>query len=163
MFSLYPWLKSYTTHKLEPWSTPCVYLGFSQVHYACQSFYSIHSKFHVSHDVKFSKNIFPFQTIFSHIKNRSFTLTWEVVDTPASPIQSLSTYISASFSSPSSRVFSSVVKLMSPSPPATITRVPVQVIPFLCFLFSLLLRNKPRLLSLPVQRSILLLTTAETK
>ena len=71
----YPWLRSYTTHKLEPRSIQCVYLGFSQVHYAHQCFDPIHSKLYVSRDVKFFENIFPFQTIFSHFKNWSFTLT----------------------------------------------------------------------------------------
>jgi len=90
----YPWLKLYPTHKLEPRSSPCVYFGFSEVHHAHQCFDPINSKFYVSHDVKFLENIFPFETIFSHIKNQSFTLTWEDVDTPDSPIQSLSLDIS---------------------------------------------------------------------
>jgi hypothetical protein len=34
----YPWLKPYTKHKLEPRSTPCVYLGFSIKFYAHQCF-----------------------------------------------------------------------------------------------------------------------------
>lgn len=60
----YPWLKPYTTNKLQPRSTPCVYLGFSQTHYAHQCFDPINSKFYISRDVKFLKNIFLFKLCF---------------------------------------------------------------------------------------------------
>lgn len=64
----YPWLKPYTTNKLEPRSQPCVYIGFSQTPHNHQCFDLFSSKIFLSRDVLFFENKFPFENIFSHLK-----------------------------------------------------------------------------------------------
>ena len=75
----YPWLKPYAKNKLEPRSTPCVYLGFSNKHYCHQCFDPLTSKIYFSRDVLFLENQFPFENIFSHLKNtQNKNVSWEI-------------------------------------------------------------------------------------
>ena len=58
----FPWLKPYTSHKLEPKSRLCLFLGYSssQSAYKC---YDLSSKiFFISHHVKFFEHVFPMHT-----------------------------------------------------------------------------------------------------
>ena len=59
----YPWLRPYSSHKLAPKSTPCVFLGYflSQSAYLC--FEPTTSKTYVSHHVQFVESIFPYTTL----------------------------------------------------------------------------------------------------
>ena len=55
----FPWLKPYTTNKLESRSEPCVFLGYSQSQSAYICFNLKTNKFHNSRDVQFVESIFP--------------------------------------------------------------------------------------------------------
>jgi hypothetical protein len=58
----FPWLKPYTSHKLEPKSRPYLFLGYSssQSAYKC---YDLSSKnFFITHHVKFFEHVFPMHT-----------------------------------------------------------------------------------------------------
>ena len=81
----YPWLRPYTTHKLDPRSRPCVYLGFSKTYHSQLCFDPVSSKIFISRDVKFYENNFPFQDTFSHIKLKPHNLTWENIQTGPHP------------------------------------------------------------------------------
>lgn len=56
----YPWLRPYTSHKLEPCSLPCIFLGYSntQSAYLCMDL-SFH-RVYVSRHVKFDESVFPY-------------------------------------------------------------------------------------------------------
>lgn len=60
----YPWLKPYAKHKLEPKSTPCVYLGNSNIRHSYQCDDPISQKIYISRDVIFYENKFPFLIYF---------------------------------------------------------------------------------------------------
>lgn len=55
----FPWLKPYTAHKLEPKSSPCVFLGYSlnQSAYFCMDIET--QKIYTSRHVHFIKSEFP--------------------------------------------------------------------------------------------------------
>lgn len=61
----YPWFKPYTKNKLEPQSTPCVYLGISKIHHAHICFDPVQSKKFVCRGVQFSKNKFVWKSVHS--------------------------------------------------------------------------------------------------
>lgn len=69
----YLWLKTYTRNKLEPHSTPYVYLGFSNKYQHHQCFDPINSKVYFSRAVLFLEDNFPFENMFSHLKNVNTT------------------------------------------------------------------------------------------
>ena len=82
----YPWLKPYTKNKLDPKSTPCVYLGVSQSHHAHLCFDPVQSKIFISRDVLFFEQTFPFKTMFLDVRKRFSPLIWEeVVSTEKTP------------------------------------------------------------------------------
>ncbi|KAK0600695.1 hypothetical protein LWI29_017553 [Acer saccharum] len=58
----YPWLRPYTSHKLQPRSRPCVFVGYSNEHNACLCLDTATSRVFVSCHVVFVENIFPFST-----------------------------------------------------------------------------------------------------
>ena len=62
----YPWLRPYTSHKLNPHSKPCVFLGYSlsQSAYLCLD--PSTSKTYVSRHVQFIESVFPYTSL--HIK-----------------------------------------------------------------------------------------------
>ena len=68
----FPWLCLYSSHKLDPKSKPCVFLGTPSFRVPF-SILTISSKKYVSRHVKFVKNIFPFTS--------PLTSTTPVVDT----------------------------------------------------------------------------------
>lgn len=58
----YPWLKPYTSHKLDPKSKPCVFIGYSFT----QSAYCLEPtshKIYTSRHVHFIEHIFPFSQL----------------------------------------------------------------------------------------------------
>ena len=66
----YPWLKLYAKNKLEPRSTPCHYLVFSNKHYSHQCFDPLTSKIYLSRDILFLENQFRIDNIFHHSKRK---------------------------------------------------------------------------------------------
>lgn len=60
----YLWLRPYVQKRLELYSIPCVYIGFSITHQCHQCFDPKSSNVFLSRDVKFVENIFPFDNMF---------------------------------------------------------------------------------------------------
>ena len=73
--SCFPWLHPYSSHKLDPKSSPCVFLGYSLTPSAFLCFDSTlkKKKKFVYHHVKFVENVFPFVSLS--------TSTTPVIDT----------------------------------------------------------------------------------
>ena len=57
----FPFLRPYHAHKLDFWSSPCVFLGYSSSHlgYRCLDLES--HRIYVSRHVRFHENVFPFE------------------------------------------------------------------------------------------------------
>lgn len=55
----YPWLRLYTTHKLQPRSSPCVFLGYSLNQSAYLCYNPTTKKLHTSRHVRFVESLFP--------------------------------------------------------------------------------------------------------
>jgi len=61
----FPWLKPYTSNKLQPRSTPCIFIGYSTSQYAYQCFDPITHKIYTSRHVSFYDNKFPYTSLTS--------------------------------------------------------------------------------------------------
>jgi len=61
----YPWLHPYSSHKLEPKSKPCVFIGYSLSQSAYLCFEPKTSKTYASRHVKFVETIFPYTSLIS--------------------------------------------------------------------------------------------------
>ena len=72
--SCFPWLRPYSSHKLNPKSNPCVFLGYSLTQSAFLCFDPTLKKIFVSSHVKFVENVFLFVSLF--------TSTTPVIDQP---------------------------------------------------------------------------------
>lgn len=90
----FPWLRPYSSHKLEPLSLPCVFLGYftEQSAYKCLELTS--GKIYISRDVKFVESQFPYKIITSTPSNPSSpTLSWFLslfkIPNPSQPLTSL--------------------------------------------------------------------------
>lgn len=59
----YPWLRPYNTNKLEPRSTPCIFLGYSLTQSAYFCFDPSTSRLFTSRHVSFVENKFPFPSL----------------------------------------------------------------------------------------------------
>ena len=59
----YPWLRPYTSHKLESRSKPCVFLGYSLTQSAYYCLDPSTSKIYVSRHVKFVESHFPYSSL----------------------------------------------------------------------------------------------------
>lgn len=56
----FPWLRPYTSHKLEDRSTPCVFLGYSQTQSSYLCLQPRSGRIYISRHVRFDENVFPF-------------------------------------------------------------------------------------------------------
>ncbi|CAA7049059.1 unnamed protein product [Microthlaspi erraticum] len=56
----FPWLRPYTSNKLEDRSTPCVFLGYSQTQSACLYLQPATGRIYISRHVRFDETVFPF-------------------------------------------------------------------------------------------------------
>lgn len=63
----YPWLRPYTNNKLDPRSTPCVFLGYSLSQSAYFCFDPLASRLYVSRHVTFVENKFPFTSLSANV------------------------------------------------------------------------------------------------
>jgi hypothetical protein len=61
----FPWLKPYTKNKLQPRSTPCIFIGYSSSQYAYHCLDPISEKIYTSRHVSFFDHQFPYKTIIS--------------------------------------------------------------------------------------------------
>jgi len=94
----FPWLKPYTSHKLEPRSEPCVFLGYSlsQSAYICYNCKT--NKFYNSRHVQFIENIFPYSktssqehTSFPHLNSNDTNPNYSSPLTITHPIDTIPT------------------------------------------------------------------------
>ncbi|WOG93565.1 hypothetical protein DCAR_0312851 [Daucus carota subsp. sativus] len=71
----YPWLRPYSTSKLQPKSTPCLFLGYSTTKsaYKCLDYSS--NRLYTSRHVVFVESIFPLQTVKSTPANPPSLIT----------------------------------------------------------------------------------------
>ena len=60
----YPWLRPYTSHKLESRSKPCIFFGYSLTQSAYLCYDPSMTKVFVSRHVKFVKSIYPLHPLF---------------------------------------------------------------------------------------------------
>ena len=58
----FPWLRTYTHHKLEDRSMPCVFIGYSPTHSAYLCLQPHTGRIYVSRHVRFDEATFPFKT-----------------------------------------------------------------------------------------------------
>lgn len=61
----YPWLKPYTSHKLLPQSTPCVFLGYCDNTKGFRCYDPQTTKVYTSRHVQFLEHIFPYPSLVS--------------------------------------------------------------------------------------------------
>ena len=80
-FLCFPWLCPYSSHKLDPKSSPCVFLGYFLTQSAFLCFDPTLKKNFVFHHVKFVENVFPFASLP--------TPTTPVIDTTSTLLASL--------------------------------------------------------------------------
>ena len=59
----YPWLRPYTTNKLDTLSKPCVFLGYSLTQSAYYCLDPSTSKIYISRHVRFVETVFPFTNL----------------------------------------------------------------------------------------------------
>ncbi|KAL6321050.1 hypothetical protein AAG906_012034 [Vitis piasezkii] len=59
----YPWLRPYSSHKLESRSKPCIFLGYSLTQSAYLCYHPPTSRMYVSRHVKFVESVFPSLTL----------------------------------------------------------------------------------------------------
>ncbi|CAA7017944.1 unnamed protein product [Microthlaspi erraticum] len=59
----FPWLRPYTTHKLQDRSAACVFLGYSPTQSAYLCLQPNSGRLYVSRHVQFDEQVFPFQTL----------------------------------------------------------------------------------------------------
>ena len=59
----YPWLKPYSTHKLDPKSKPCIFIGYSKTQSAYHCLDVITKRIYTSRHVSFVENDFPYSRL----------------------------------------------------------------------------------------------------
>ncbi|CAA7024026.1 unnamed protein product [Microthlaspi erraticum] len=104
----FPWLRPYTSNKLDPRSVPCVFLGYSLTQSAYLCWQPHTNRMYVSRHVRFEESIFPFQSLLQ--QNTTFTTenptssspTATHVPLPVTPLISAHLAPSASMGSSSS-------------------------------------------------------------
>jgi hypothetical protein len=59
----FPWLRPYTSNKLQPRSQPCIFIGYADTQYAYHCLDPITHKIYTSRHVKFYDHIFPYTSL----------------------------------------------------------------------------------------------------
>lgn len=129
----HPWLNPYTSHKLEPKSTPCVFIGYSKTQSAYHYWDPLAHKIYTSRHVHFVKNEFPYTHLTSCAKLSSKPTpdSWCPIELPViqtSPIQNQPDpqYVASSSAnenqSPSSSQPEPPAMISSPNPPQNPTQ-----------------------------------------
>ncbi|KAE8655255.1 hypothetical protein F3Y22_tig00117034pilonHSYRG01611 [Hibiscus syriacus] len=89
----YPWLRPYTSHKLESRSSPCIFVGYShtQSAYLCLDTSAAH--LYISQHVHFVESIFPFATSQTSLPRATLStiFEWCSMTLPAVTTPSLNT------------------------------------------------------------------------
>lgn len=94
---LFPWLRPYSSNKLDPRSHPCIFLGYCAGVKGYRCLNPITKRVYISRHVRFLENDFPYQTLVSHSSHNTSS-------------------IPSSFSSPSFVIPSSLTLPLSPVP-----------------------------------------------
>lgn len=81
----YPWLRPYSSHKLAPRSTLCVFLGYSSTQSAYLCLDPVTSRLYTSRHVKFVESIFPLNNIQSNLPCPSSSTSSVWVSSTLSP------------------------------------------------------------------------------
>jgi len=94
----FPWLKPYTSHKLEPRYEPCAFLGYSLSQSAYICYNSKTNKFYNFRHVQFIENIFPYSktssqehTYFPHLNSNDINPNYSSPLTITHPIEPIPT------------------------------------------------------------------------
>lgn len=84
----YPNLSVVTSHKLQPWSFPCVLLDYSSNHHGYRCYCQLHRVF-ISRHINFFENIFPYKFLLNSSTLKTPTKVVTSVKSPASTLPSL--------------------------------------------------------------------------
>lgn len=71
----FPWLRPYTSNKLEPRSTPCIFLGYCSGTKGYRCLDPIAHRVYISRHVKFIEHDFPYHTLLSNAQLASSVST----------------------------------------------------------------------------------------
>ena len=69
----YPWLRPYSSHKLDPRSKPCIFLGYSSSQHAYLCFDPTSTKIFISRHVKFVESVFPHKSLHHQLPRSDST------------------------------------------------------------------------------------------
>ena len=100
----WPNLRPYNTHKLQPRSLQCVFLGYSLMHKGYKCFHIPTGRLYISRDVLFEESIFPF--LESSISSSASSPTNAPAGIQNTLVQLISTGPCVPASSPQARNFS---------------------------------------------------------
>ncbi|KAJ8647024.1 hypothetical protein MRB53_000047 [Persea americana] len=120
----YPWLRPYTTNKLDTRSKPCVFLGYSLTQSAYYCLDPSTSKIYVSRHVRFVESVFPFRHLSTPSCPSSDSIaTWipppfQIPTLPLVPPLNPSSAVDAQQQSPSEASLPPDLAATSPSPPS---------------------------------------------
>ncbi|PKU74388.1 Retrovirus-related Pol polyprotein from transposon TNT 1-94 [Dendrobium catenatum] len=87
----FPWLKPYSSHKLSPRSSECVFIGYSPLHKGYKCLHIQTKRIYISRHVTFYENQFPYKSVptaHSNIPNNSSTHTPPLLLVPTSTLPS---------------------------------------------------------------------------
>ncbi|KAL4587851.1 hypothetical protein LXL04_000725 [Taraxacum kok-saghyz] len=118
----YPYLRPYNSYKIDFWSKPCIFLGYSASHKGYICFDQSTSKIYISRHVVFDEDTFPYKRSLPHQNEsqspdlaNSPTVLAQVQNPPTmTPINLLVPPVPPSFSHSSS-----IIQTPLPSPPQT--------------------------------------------
>ena len=132
----YPWIRPYSSHKLDPKSKPCVFLGYSLSQHAYLCFEPSTSKTFVSRHVQFVESVFPYTHLHSTLPrpNSTTAVSWlPPVITVSVPLPSqLSSYtpvITAPELPPAAATSIPPLSAASPIPPSPLHTQPPHHLP----------------------------------
>lgn len=69
----YPWLRPYNSHKLQPKSTPCIFVGYSSTQSAYHCLDPVTHKIYTSRHVRFFENEYPYSSLTPNITTDNFS------------------------------------------------------------------------------------------
>ncbi|KAJ0474222.1 putative RNA-directed DNA polymerase [Helianthus annuus] len=82
---VFPYLRDYAKHKLEPRSLPCIFLGYSTSYKGFRCLDPSTNRVFISRLARFNKSSFPFQDTNDSKELHNFLLTTFYEDTPTAP------------------------------------------------------------------------------
>ena len=83
----FPWLRSYSDHKLDKRSKPCVFIGYSNTHHAYKCLDLSSNRVYISHHVQFIEHQFPLVSNTSPTDLDQVVSTWSSCSPALAAIQ----------------------------------------------------------------------------